>query len=189
MAQLNDLIPLVQQKCTGVLEFMALEHLKKAYRKFCTESSYVTELKELTKVDGVIELTAPEGFYVSKVCYIDDLSGTELKEGDDYSITLENVITLSDSYDTVIVCCSIVPTITMTNDFTISTQIINKWPEQMAAGAASSLRALPNTTYSDMAKSQDYDREFTEGYREAYQAVQQAISNRHINSKSTRVFF
>lgn len=188
MAQLNVLIPLVQQKCTGVLELMALEHLKKAYRKFCTESNYVTEVKELTKVDGVIELAAPDGFYISDICYIDDTNGTELKEGSEYTASLDNVINLSDSYDTVIVCYSIVPAIPMADDFSISTQIINKWPEQLAAGAASTLRALPNTAFSDMAKSQDYLREFIEGYREAYQKAQQATFNRQLNSKPKRVF-
>ena len=190
MSVLSDLLPLVREKCTGMIDQIALDRLKKSYRQFCIDSCYLQRRETLTVVsDQPITLTPDENHYVHSILSVDDDKGMELKTGYDYLTTSNGDLTVNSRVASVVVNYCIVPLITMSNDAPIDNEIFNRWPDELAAGTAYLLLMMPGKEWTNYELSDFYKREYVTGYREAYRAGVIALDDRKFEPKSKRVFY
>lgn len=190
MAQLSELLPLLREKCSGMLEQQSIDQLKKSYRNFCLESGYVQKTEVVTReIDGSVILSPEINYFVHEINGVDDLNGKELIRGTNYKVDTRNKITLADGLNSVEVTYSVVPKLPMANDIEVDDELLNRWPDEIAAGAASLLRIMPNKEWSDAGLSNFYQKDFVKGYREAFRVRVAANDERQLQSESTRVFF
>ncbi|MBM7070876.1 hypothetical protein JQC92_02320 [Shewanella sp. 202IG2-18] len=187
--ELRDLLPLVREKCQGMLDRQAIDHLKKAYRKFCIESKFVIRKQTVDKVANELTLTPDAGYYILDVLSVDDIDGRDLTKGTHYIVTDNREITLVEGIDKAVVTFSIAPILPISDSVAIEQRILERWPDELAAGAASTLRKMPSQEWTDFSLSQHYQREFVEGYREAFQERVSDIDNSKLNQSSKRVFY
>ena len=187
----RDLLPLVREKCQGMLDRQALDHLKKAYRKFCIESGFVIrEQKHTINDDLNVSIEADEGHYVLEVLSVDDAQGRELTKGTHYKVINNNSeLVFVEGYDTAEVTFSIAPRLPLSNSLSLEQSILDRWPDELAAGAAATLRKMPDQEWTDFNLSQHYEREFIDGYREAYRERVSNVDSRQLTQESKRVFF
>jgi len=190
MAQLSELLPLLREKCSGMLDQQAIDQLKKAYRNFCLESGYVqqTEIVERA-LDGSVELFPSYDHFVHEINGIDDLNGKELKKGVDYKVNTSNEIVLVDGFTSVEVTYSIVPKLPMQDGVEVDDNLLSRWPDEIAAGAAALLRIMPGQIWTDIALSNFYRQDFIKGYREAFRVRVAANDERQFQPVSKRDFF
>jgi len=190
MALLSELLPLLREKCSGMLDKMANDQLKKAYRKFCIESGYVQRTETLTvAADGSVILTPDAGHYVHAISSVDDINGKELNAGVDYKVTSGNSVTVAAGYTQAVVTYSIAPKLPMADGAIVDDELLQRWPDEIAAGAASLLRIMPNQKWTDVGLSDYYQRDFVKGHREAFRARVNANDERQFQPISKRVFF
>lgn len=190
MAQLSGLLPLLREKCSGMLEQQAIDQLKKSYRNFCLESGYVqqTEIVE-RELDGSVELSPNYDHFIHQINGIDDLNGMELKKGVDYKVNTSNEITLNEGFNSVEVTYSIVPKLPMEDGMEVDDNILSRWPDEIAAGAAALLRIMPGQIWTDVALSNFYQQDFIKGHREAFRIRVAANDERQLQPVSKREFF
>ena len=190
MALLNELLPLLREKCSGMMEQMAKDQLKRAYRNFCIESGYVERTETLSvAIDGTVTLTPDAGHYIHAINGIDDEKGKELRSGIDYKVASGNKVTVTDRYTQVVITYSIVPKLPMVDNIIVDDNLLARWPDEIAAGAAALLRLMPKQSWTDISLSDFYQRDFTKGHREAYRARVSANDERQFQPQSKRVFF
>ena len=79
MAQLSSLIPLVRERCGGVLDQMAKDQLGRAYQKFCYESRFLARTQEIEKGQSG-ELSIDDDHTFVSVDFVLDANGAELKD-------------------------------------------------------------------------------------------------------------
>lgn len=174
MALLSNLIPLVKERCGGVLEQFAKDHLNRAYQKFCAESCFLARTQQSTNV-GEITLVVDENHVYKDVDFVLDANGRELDRGDDYTVSTDGKVTLLTNTPTVKVFYHITPQIMFNGDFDADATIISRWADYLADGAAASLAKMPNTQWSDLSRSDYFQRRFTDGCRAAYRAAIEAL--------------
>lgn len=190
MAQLSELLPLLREKCSGMLDQQAIDQLKKAYRNFCLESGYVQQVEAVTPdKDGSLALSPEYSYFIHEINGVYDLNGKELTKGVDYKVDTSNKIVLAKGFPAAEVTYSIVPKLPMEDGAEVSDDILQRWPEAIAAGAAALLRVMPKQIWTDVALSQFYQQDFVKGHREAFRMRVAANDEREFQPKSTRVFF
>ncbi|NRA62143.1 MAG: hypothetical protein HRU25_14845, partial [Psychrobium sp.] len=168
---LDILLPLLREKCSGMLEQMAIDHLKKSYRKFCIKSGYVQRKQTFNLVKSeTLTLMADTGYYVHEIHAVDNTKGSELEECIDYHVMNGHEISFASYIREAVVTYSIVPILPMSDDLVIANEVINRWPEAIAAGAAATLRMMPEQQWTSGALSEFYEHEFIKGYRKAFRA-------------------
>lgn len=190
MVVLSDLLPLVREKCNGVIDQIALDRLKKSYRQFCIDSCYLQRSETLTVLTGQpLTLTAEDNHYVHSILSVDDDKDVELKAGYDYLATSNGELTVNSRIATVVVTYCIAPLVTMSNNAPIDGEIFKRWPDEIASGAAYLLLMMPSKEWTNYELSDFYKREYVTGYREAYRAGVIALDDRKFKEKSNRVFY
>jgi len=190
MPKLSDLLPLVREKCTGMINQMALDQLKKAYRQFCIESRYIQRSETLiVGSDGSITLTPDNNHYVHAVLSIDDKNGAALTPGVQYIVATNGGVTITAKFKEVTATYSIVPLLPIANDAVIDGEAYKRWPDEIAAGAAALLLRMPNQEWTDSGLSGFYQGDFVKGHREAFRAGVSALDERQFQPQSKRVFF
>ena len=175
MAQLSSLIPLVRERCGGVLEQMAKDHLGRAYQKFCYESRFLARTQEIEKGQSG-ELTIDAQHIFVDVDFVLDANGQELKSTTDYVVSSTGNVTVLSTTPKVRVFYHIAPQVIIPNDPEADNTIINRWADALADGAASTLLKMPNTQWTDLSMSSYYKRLFTDGYRDAFRVAIEALN-------------
>ena len=190
MAQLSELSPLLREKCSGMLEQQAVDQLKKAYRNFCLESGYLQKSEIVNRaIDGSVTLTPTANHFIHEIYGIDDLSAKELTKGVDYKVNTRNEIMIVEGFIAVEVTYSIVPNLPMADGMEVDEDILRRWPDEIAAGAAALLRIMPKQTWTDFGLSEFYQKDFIKGHREAYRVRVTANDERQFQPQSKRDFF
>ncbi len=190
MAQLSELLPLLREKCSGMLEQQAIDQLKKAYRNFCLESGYLQQVEIVDReLNGRVELSPNYDHFIHQINGVDDLNGEELTKGVDYKVNTSNEITLDKRFNSVEVTYSIVPKLPMEDGMEVNDNLLNRWPDEIAAGAASLLRIMPGQIWTDIALSNFYQQDFIKGHREAFRVRVAANDERQLQPISKRDFF
>ncbi|TMO16731.1 hypothetical protein CWB59_12485 [Pseudoalteromonas sp. S326] len=186
MAQLRELIPLVRERSGGVIDKFALEHLKRAYQKFCTESRFLA--RQIMLESGSAKQLPVDDLHVfGDVAFVLDDNGRELLRGNDYTVSTSGELTLHKSTPYYNVFYHINPQRILPDDFDANDEVVNRWAEYLADGAASTLMKMPNTAWTELNVASYYSRVFTEGYREAYRVAVNALDEQR--PKQTRVFY
>ncbi len=190
MAQLSQLLPLLREKCSGMLEQQAIDQLKKAYRNFCLESGYVQKTETVNRAtDGSVTLTPTASHFIHEIHGVDGLNGKELTKGVDYKVNTRNEVTLVDGFNSVEVTYSIVPNLPIADGMEVDDDILRRWSDEIAAGAASLLRIMPKQTWTDFGLSEFYQQDFIKGHREAFRIRVAANDERQFQPQSKRDFF
>ena len=174
MAQLSTLIPLVRERCGGVLEKFALDHLKRAYQKFCAESLYLARSQQFNQGETAA-LAVEDNHAFGGVNFVLDANGHELERGLDYSVSVDGEVYLTKNTPAYRVFYFITPLFTLPDSFDANDILINKFADYLADGAASTLMKMPNTQWADISLSQYYQRNFIDGYRLAYREAVNAL--------------
>ena len=188
--ELNDLLPLLREKCPGVLNQQAKDQLKKAYRNFCIESCYVQRTETvLRELDGSVALTPDDGYYIHSIASVDSLDGKELRASVDYKVSSGNDVKLTEGFSAAIITYSIVPKLPMSAALGVDDEMLQRWPDEIAAGGAATLRLMPNQAWSDPQLSDYYQRDFVKGHRAAFRARVAANDERQFQPQSKREFF
>lgn len=177
---------MVRERSSGVIDKFALEHLKRAYQKFCTESCFLAKAIHLKQGD-IAELPIDEHHVFGGVDFVLDDNGRELMRGTDYSVSAGGEFTLTKNTPTYRVFYHINPKRTLPDDFEASDVIVGRWADYLADGAASTLMKMPNTAWTELNVADYYHRVFTDGYREAYRVAVNALDEQR--PKQTRVFY
>lgn len=173
MAQLSSLIPLVRERCGGVIEQIMKDQLNRAYQKFCIESRFLARSEQFTESDA--ELTIDANHVFVGVDFVLDANGNELERGIDYNVSLIGEVTLTTNTPVYRVFYHIAPQIFITDTFEADNTIVNRWADAIADGAAANIKIMPNTAWYDLSMADYYKRRFTDGYREAYRAAVNAL--------------
>tara|TARA_Y100000780_G_C13625870_1_gene394438 strand:- start:108 stop:668 length:561 start_codon:yes stop_codon:yes gene_type:complete len=186
MAQLSSLILLVRERCGGVLDQMAKDQLGRAYQKFCYESRFLARTQEIEQgQDGALNIDSNHVFV--SVDFVLDANGYELKSSDDYTVSPNGTVTVINTTPKVRVFYHIAPQFLLPNDFEADNTIVNRWADAIADGAAANLLMMPNTDWTDLAKSDYYKRRFTDGYRDAFRVAVNALDEQR--PSQPRVFY
>ncbi|MGB2065131.1 MAG: hypothetical protein ACPHUL_08235 [Marinomonas gallaica] len=186
MAQLRELIPLVRERSGGVIDKFALEHLKRAYQKFCTESRFLAMKAQFSLSDDPI-LPIEEHHIFGGVDFVLDDKGSELKRGSDYTESPNGEFVMHKNTPTYTVFYHINPKRILPDDFEANEVVVSRWADYLADGAASTLMKMPNTAWTELNVASYYSRVFTDGYREAYRVAVNALDEHR--PKQTRVFY
>jgi hypothetical protein len=190
MAQLSELLPLLREKCSGMLEQQATDQLKKAYRNFCLESGYLQKTEVVVRAhDGSVTITPTDNHFTHEIHGVDDLNGKELTKGVDYKVDTRNKVTLVEGFTGVEVTYSIVPNLPLIDGMEVDDDILRRWPDEIAAGAAALLRIMPKQTWTDVVLSQFYQQDFIKGHRKAFRIRVAANDERQFQPQSKRDFF
>jgi len=191
MAQLKDLLQLVREKCSGMLDQQAIDQLKKSYRSFCIESGYVKQRETaIRNIDGSVTLYPELDHYIISInTVIETKWSKELKQSIDYTVNSANEITLLPDHQEVIVDYSIAPILPMSDSIDASEQLLQRWPDELASGAAALLRRMPKKPWTDFELADYYYRDFVKGHREAYKVSVTANDEIQFQPQSTRNFF
>lgn len=174
MAQLSSLIPLVRERCGGVLDQMAKDQLGRAYQKFCYESCFLARTQEIEQGQSG-ELSVDSEHVFVGVDFVLNANGHELESADDYTVSPSGNITVLSTTPKVRVFYHVAPQFLLPDAFDADNTIINRWADAIADGAAANLKMMPNTQWSDLSLSDYYKRRFTDGYREAYRVAINAL--------------
>lgn len=185
MAQLSSLIPLVRERCGGVLDQMAKDQLGRAYQKFCYESRFLARTQEIEKGQSG-ELNIDDDHVFVSVDFVLDANGAELKSSTDYLVSSTGTVTVLNTTPKVRVFYHIAPQFLLPNEFEADNNIVNRWADALADGAAANLFMMPNTDWTDPGMSEYYKRRFTDGYRDAFQVAIKALDEQRPSQK--RVF-
>ena len=191
MAQLRELLPLLREKCSGMLDQQAIDQIKKAYRNFCLESGYLQQSETVVRsVDGTILLTPPDQHYIGAIhVVIETKGGKVLDKGVGYKVDSSQNVTIAQGYDEVHVTYSLVPKLPMDDAIDADDDILQRWPDEIAAGAAALLRIIPERPWSNPSLADFYKRDFVKGHREAFQLRVAANDEIQFQPQSTRNFF
>lgn len=191
MAELRDLLPLVREKCTGMLNQVALDQLKKSYRNFCLESGFVqqTETVDVDAVTGSISLFPESDHYIHSINIVEDVSGVRLEKGVNYKVDTRNQVTVTKGFSKVVVTYSIVPELPIDENIEADDDVIRRWPDEIAAGAAALLRIMPKQPWTDASLSKFYQGDFIKGHREAYRLRVASNDENQFQTQSKRDFF
>lgn len=174
MAQLSSLIPLVRERCGGVLDQMARDQLGRAYQKFCAESCFLARSQQFNQGDDAT-LTIDSDHTFAGVDFVLDAGGHELDRSNDYTVSSSGVISMNSNTSAYRVFYHIAPQFLLPDSFEADDTIINRWADAIADGAAANLKMMPNTQWTDLQLSDYYKRRFTDGYREAYRVAINAL--------------
>jgi hypothetical protein len=186
MAQLSSLIPLVRERCGGVLDQMAKDQLGRAYQKFCYESRFLARAQEIERgQSGELSIDSEHVFVA--VDFVLDANGHELKRADDYLVSPGGTVTVLDTTPKVRVFYHIAPQFSLSNDFEADNTVVNRWADAIADGASAYLLMMPNTQWTDLSKSDYFKRRFTDGYRDAFQVAIEALDEQR--PSQPRVFY
>lgn len=186
MAQLSSLIPLVRERCGGVLDQMAKDQLGRAYQKFCYESRFLARTQEIEQGQSG-ELSIDSDHVFVSVDFVLDANGRELKSAQDYTVSADGKITALGTTAKMRVLYHIAPQFMLPNEFEADNTIVNRWADAIADGAAANLLMMPNTQWTDLSKSDYFKRRFTDGYRDAFQVAIEALDEQR--PTQPRVFF
>ncbi len=190
MAQLSDLLPLVREKCQGMPEQQALDQLKKAYRNFCLDSGYLQKTEKVTReIDGTVTLSPLAGHYIHEIAIVEDARKQRLDKGEHYKVNTSSVVTLVDGIDDAEITYSMVPILPLDDNSVVDDDILRRWPDEIAAGAASLLRLMPGQPWSNNELSEHYRREFIKGHREAFRLRVIANDENQFQPRTKRDFF
>jgi hypothetical protein len=191
MAQLSELLPLLREKCNGMLDQQAIDQLKKAYRNFCLQSGYIQQTDTVSRLgDGSVLLNPEFDHYIGSInVVIETKGGRELKKGIGYKVDSSNNVTIAQGYDEVQITYSVVPTLPMDDSIEINDDIFQRWPDELAAGAASLLRMIPERPWTSPSLADFYQRDFVKGHREAFQLRVAANDEIQFQPQSNRNFF
>ena len=175
MAQLSSLIPLVRERCSGVIDQFALDHLKRAYQKFCAESLFLARSQQFDQGDFTVgeaaALSIDEHHTMGGVSFVLNANGHEIERGIDYNATANGDVFLTCSTPAFRVFYYVTPLFSLPDKFEADDVIVSKWADYLADGAASSLMKMPNTEWTDFNLSSHYQSKFIEGYRLAYRVA------------------
>ena len=191
MAELRDLLPLVLEKCSGMPNQSAIDQLKKAYRNFCLESGFVqqTETVDVDPVTGSVILYPEADHYIHSINVVKDMNGKRLELGVSYKADASNNVTIVQGHSKVVITYSIVPEMPIDDGVDVNADVLRRWPDEIAAGAASLLRLMPHQPWTNVALSDFYQRDFVKGHREAYRIRVVSNDEDQFQTQSKRDFF
>ncbi|MFZ3513804.1 hypothetical protein LC147_12005 [Vibrio harveyi] len=181
MSALSDLYPLVRQRCAGVIDIMMDDALRDAYRAFCEKSEFVSHDFKLTKLTPAKKetLTPPLGYSILKIESIETGKEKHLNVGDDYSFNpITQELKVNANQDSLAVVAILKPKVSF-DPSSVNEYLIDNFSEALAAGAAKSLRMQVGTKWYNPELAQFYEREFVEGYREAYRLRRDSFNTFH----------
>lgn len=174
MAQLSSLIPLVRERCGGVIEQVMKDQLKRAYQKFCSESCILSRSQQFSQ-DEAPTLSIDDDHSFAGVDFVLDANGNELERGIDYNVSSSGSVAITTNTSAFRVFYHITPQFLLPDTFDADNTIISRWADAIADGAAANIKMMPNTEWSDLSLSDYYKRRFTDGYREAYRVAINAL--------------
>ncbi len=174
MAQLSTLIPFVRERCGGVLEKFALDHIKRAYQKFCAESLYLARSQQFNQGEAAL-LPIDDDHAFGGVSFVLDANGHELERGIDYNVSVSGEVFITKNTSAFKVFYYVLPLFSLPDDFNASETIISKYADYLADGAASTLMKMPNPQWTDINFSEHYRRNFIDGYRLGYREAINAL--------------
>ncbi len=180
MSALSDLYPLVRQRCAGVIDIMMDDALRDAYRAFCEKSEFVSHDFNLTNPTTTTNetLTPPIGYSILKIESV-NAGTTPLDAGDDYQFNpITKELSLEANHDAIKVVAILKPKVNFDPD-SVNEYLIENFGEALAAGAVKVLRLQVGTNWYNPELSQYYEREFVEGYREAFRLRRESFNTFH----------
>lgn len=192
MSALSNLYSVVRQRCPGVIDFMMLDALVDAYREFCHQSEFLIETQDWSQpdVNNPLPIIATPEHIILKIESVKTKDGRgrekELYQDSDYDFDGDS-ITFNKSHDNVIVSVVVKPT----RDFDsmlANYYLVENFGEAIAAGAASRLRLQVGEKWFNPELSAKYQRDFIEGYREAYRLRRERFNTFH-NKTRKRQFY
>lgn len=170
MAQLSSLIPLVRERCGGVLEQSMRDQLKRAYQTFCSESHFLARTQQFSQGEEPA-LAVDDEHIFANVDFVLDEHGNEMERGIDYNVSPAGEVWLIKNTTAFRVFYHISPQLLVSDSFEANDTVVNRWADALADGAAAKLCMMPNTKWTDFGLSEYYMRRFTDGYREAYRVA------------------
>ncbi|HDM8198734.1 TPA: hypothetical protein P0E36_004918 [Vibrio harveyi] len=176
MSALSELIPLVRRKCPGVMDLMMLDALLDAYREFCLKSEYIHESKVISPVTAntQVSLSTQPDHSVLKITSATEKRGnwgkSELQVNKDYEVSNSgSQVTFTKDRPPVTVSYVVTPDATADPfTLTVSDDLIKRYGDKIAAGAASKLRYMPAQAWTEYGLAEKFERDFVEGCREAF---------------------
>ena len=177
MADLKDISKLVLSKCPGPVSFLIRDALAKAYVEFCKKSKYLSESEDIADVKKgvVVALTIPADHYLLETSTVIS-NNTPLKPGTDYTQNKPGELIFKSDHSKISVKFSYCPS-AIFDGKTANDDIVNRWGNDIAFGAAAELRAMPGKTWSEPSLYELYRRNFTEAYRDARRAREEQFDN------------
>lgn len=185
MSALSDLYPLVRQRCAGVIDIMMDDALRDAYRAFCEKSEFISHDFNLTNPTTATNetLTPPTGYSILKIESIKTGTDKPLDVGEDYRFNpITTELSLNANHDALKVVAILKPKVSF-DPASVNEYLIDNFSEALAAGAAKVLRMQPGTNWFNPELAQFYEREFVEGYREAYRLRRDEFNTFHNKRK------
>ncbi|MGF1835116.1 hypothetical protein [Photobacterium sanguinicancri] len=192
MSALSDLYQVVRQRCPGVIDFMMLDALVDAYREFCHQSEFLIESQDLVHpaVNKPLPITATKEHTILKIESVKtkDSRGREkeLYQDSDYDFD-GGSITFNKPHDNARVSVVVKPS-RVFDYLRVNDYLVENFGEAIAAGAASRLRLQVNEKWFNPDLSAMYQRDFIEGYRDAYRLRREQFNTFH-NKTRKRQFY
>lgn len=175
MGALFDLTSLVRRKCPGIMDIMMLDALASSYREFCNKSEFLTSSLTVASADEstpvVISPQADHTVLKVESVIETQTSGklVELYLNEDYTRPKSNGLQFNKPRQALKITYVEVPTaIADPMTMTIDDDIINRYGDVIAIGAAMELRLMPAQPWTEAGLAEVYSREFIEGCRNAY---------------------
>lgn len=173
MAALSQLLGFVREKAPGVIDFMMLDALKESYREFCRKSE---SLRQTLTIDGAageaVTLPLREGYLVHLIKSVTSSSGKTL----DYDRATASSIVLKSACSSANVVVILIPRLDMDGENQTDDELLERYGETIAAGAARKLRLMPGETWFNPELAMMLDQEFTEGIRDAFRECEERFT-------------
>lgn len=183
MADLFALTRLVTPKCPGPVSFLVEDALAKVYREFCLRSEYLNNKETHTAIaaGGTVTLVPPANHYLLKVIEVlavdDNGSKSALVPADvDYYQPEPGKLVIKADQTKLEITYSYCPT-ALFSPTTANDEIVNRWADELAAGAAAELRLMPGKEWSEPSLYDFYHRDLVRGYRDAMRARQEQFDD------------
>ncbi|AGG58039.1 virion structural protein [Vibrio phage douglas 12A4] len=177
MSDLKELTKLVLSKCPGPVSFLVKDAISQAYSEFCKESKYLSETEELKSVDSgvAVLLTIPVSHYLLEVSKVTS-GGIPLKPVSDYTQNKPGELIFKSDHNDIEVTFSYCPS-SIFDGKSADDDLVNRWGNEIAAGAAAILRVMPGKTWTEPSLYDHYRRIFVEAYRDARRAREEQFDD------------
>ncbi|MCE7580932.1 hypothetical protein [Vibrio fluvialis] len=189
MAALSSLLGLVREKAPGVIDFMMLDALKDSYREFCRQSEFLRQTLTISCVAGeTVALSVREGYVINLIKDVKNSGGYGLYVGKDYESPSPSKIVFSQDQQDVNAQVTLLPSSLIDIETQIDLDVIERYGDAIAAGAAKKLRLMPGETWFNPDLAAMLERQFIEGARQAFRDQEESF-NSFRNRVRKREFF
>ena len=195
MSALTDLCSLVRRKCPGIMDIMMLDALADSYREFCNKSEFLSKTITVASANDTtpVVITPRADHTVLKVeSVIENKSNgktSELYLNDDYTRPTSTELLFNHARQSLDITYIETPTaIADPMTMQIEDDIINRYGNVIAVGAAMTLRLMPAQPWTEPALAEIYSREFVEGCRNAYRDRRDGFNTFHNKTRKHQFF-